>query len=60
MLQLFVREKVAEMETKYKQQMTLVLTGGHANVLAEGLSGCVQLEKDLVLQGLKLVSKSYK
>lgn len=60
MLQLFVREKVAEMEVKYQQQMTLVLTGGHANVLAEGLSGCVQLEKDLVLQGLKLVSKSYK
>jgi len=60
MLQLFVLEKVAEIETKHQQQMTVVLTGGHANILAEGLLGRVRLEKDLVLQGLKLVSKSHK
>lgn len=57
MLQTFVREKVAEIETKHQQQMTVVLTGGHASSLVEGLSGVVRLEKDLVLQGLKLVHK---
>ena len=59
MLQLFVREKVAEIGVKHQQQITVVLTGGHADVLAEGLLGRIQLEKDLVLQGLKLVSQLF-
>ena len=60
MLQVFVREKVAEIEREHNKKATVILTGGHAKVLAKGLSTDVYLEKDLVLQGLKILSKDYK
>ena len=59
MLVLFVREKVVDVGEKHQQPITTILTGGHATVLAEGLWQDVRLEKDLVLQGLQLVTKSY-
>ena len=60
MLKIFVREKVAEIEKKHQQEITLVLAGGHSARLAEGFLGNAHVEKNLVLDGLKLVSKCYK
>ncbi|HAI96165.1 MAG: type III pantothenate kinase [Cycloclasticus sp.] len=60
MLQIFVRETMAEIEKKHSQEITLVLTGGHSARLAEGFLGNAHVEKNLVLDGLKLVSQSYK
>ena len=57
MLQAFVQGKVLEVESKYQQKVTVVLTGGHASDLMDRLCVSVELEKDLVLQGLKLVVK---
>ena len=57
MLQAFVQGKVVEIESKYQQKVTVVLTGGHANDLLDGLVVSVELEEDLVLQGLKLIVK---
>jgi pantothenate kinase type III len=57
MLRIFVREKVSEIEAQYQQKFTIVLTGGHAKSLAGGLGELVRVEKDLVLQGLKLIQE---
>lgn len=59
MLQVFVREKVVEIEVRHNKKATLILTGGHANDLAKGLMNEFYLEKDLVLQGLRVLSKGY-
>ncbi|MBL4743666.1 MAG: type III pantothenate kinase [Cycloclasticus sp.] len=58
MLQIFVREKVAEIAAQYQQKISIVLTGGHAKSLLQGLGELIYIEKDLVLQGLRLISKS--
>jgi len=55
MLQSFISHQVAELEVEYKQKISVVLTGGHAEKLSAGLSIPVYLEKTLVLRGLKLL-----
>ena len=59
MLHVFVREKLVEIEGKHNKKATLILTGGHAKDLAKGLTNEFYLEKDLVLQGLRILSKGY-
>jgi len=56
MLLAFIEAKIVVISKKYQQEVTLILTGGHAEQLAEGLVSPVNLEKDLVLQGLKVMS----
>jgi len=58
-LQIFVREKLSDIEKMHNKKATLVLTGGHAKDLAKGLVNEFYLEKDLVLQGLRILSKGY-
>jgi len=60
MLLAFIEAKIVEISKKHKQKVTLVLTGGHADQLAEGLVSPVNLEKDLVLQGLNVMVKQAK
>lgn len=57
MLQAFVTEELSKIKYKYQQEATLVLTGGHAQLLNKGLSIPSHLESDLVIQGLKLIAK---
>jgi len=60
MLLAFIEAKIVEISKKYQQEVTLVLTGGHAEQLAKGLAVPVSLEKDLVLQGLKEINEQAK
>jgi len=60
MLLAFIEAKIVEISKKHQQNVTLVLTGGHADQLAEGLVSPVNLEKDLVLQGLNVMFKQAK
>ncbi|ORU91578.1 MAG: type III pantothenate kinase [Cycloclasticus sp. symbiont of Bathymodiolus heckerae] len=53
MLQSFVQAKVLKMKEEYQQDITVVLTGGHANTLADGLGSSAHVKNDLVLQGLQ-------
>lgn len=55
MLQAFVCQKVVEVELEYKQDLTLVLTGGHARSLRKGLRRPCHEEPELVFLGLRLV-----
>ncbi|OUR83261.1 type III pantothenate kinase [Cycloclasticus sp. 46_120_T64] len=55
MLQAFVCQKVAEVELECKQELTLVLTGGHAHSLRRGLQRPCHEEPELVFLGLRLV-----
>ena len=55
MLQALVCQKVAEVELEYKQELTLVLTGGHAHSLRKGLQRPCHEELDLVFLGLRLI-----
>jgi type III pantothenate kinase len=57
MLESFVKQKVAEIESKYKQDVTIILTGGQARSLSKNLSSMVILEKDLVIEGLRILEK---
>jgi len=60
MLLAFIEAKIVEISKKYQQKVTLILTGGHAEQLAEGLVSPVNFEKDLVLQGLKVMFEQAK
>lgn len=55
MLRAFIEAKLLDISNTHQQSVTLVLTGGHADILAESLSCSFKLEKDLVLQGLKIM-----
>lgn len=57
MMQLFIKGKVAAVASEQQQKVSLILAGGHAKVLSEGLLMPVNLEEDLVLQGLQLLAK---
>ncbi len=57
MMQSFIVRKVAELESKYHQSITLVMTGGHAEELLQGLGRPAELHKNLVFDGLKLFAQ---
>ena len=58
MMQSFIVRKVAELESKYHQSITLVMTGGHAEELIHGLGRPAELHKTLVFDGLKLFAQA--
>ena len=57
MMQSFIVKKVAQLESQYHQPITLVMTGGHAEELLQGLGRPVELHKNLVFDGLKLFAQ---
>lgn len=57
MLKSFVSQKLSEMETVHQQEITLVVTGGHAEMLAEDMTRPIVIEHDLVFDGLDLLSR---
>ncbi|MEO1889740.1 MAG: type III pantothenate kinase [Cycloclasticus sp.] len=57
MLQAFVSKKVLDIEAEYQLKVSTILTGGHAQALADSLSMPVYVEEDLVIQGLRLLAE---
>ncbi len=55
MLKSFVSQKLSEMEAVHQQKITLVVTGGHAEKLVEGMARPRVIERDLVFDGLDLL-----
>ena len=55
MLQAFVCQKLNDVALEHGQDVSLILTGGHASNLASGLDLAYHLEQDLVFQGLRIV-----